>query len=120
MRNKIRVILATAGITVAVIVQAVVIPGCEEAKGLRALGIIPKFADLTSGFTNFTQTFEVNEEDLAGLSLPLEWTVANPQLGGITSSGGRTASYTRTGLPGDNSIFVRDQLGAEGSASIRQ
>jgi hypothetical protein len=120
MRKNIRVILAATGIAFGVIIQALIVPGCEEAKGLRGLGIIPNFADLTSGFTNFTQTFVVDQADLDALSLPLEWRVANPQLGNITSQGGSSASYTRTGLTGDNSIFVTDQLGAEGSAAIRQ
>ena len=120
MRKNIRVFLAAAGIAVAVIIQSFIVPGCEEAKGLRGLSIIPNFADLTSGFTNFTQTFVVDPADLHDLSLPLEWRVANPQLGSITSQGGSSAAYTRSGLTGDNSIFVVDQFGAEGSASIRQ
>jgi len=115
-----KVLVGALLVIAVVVVNAVFIPGCEEAEGLRGLVINPSFADLTSGFTNFTQTFTVDEDSLRELSLPLEWSVANPQLGTITSSGGNSAAYSRTSLPGDNSIFVVDQFGAQGSASIRQ
>jgi hypothetical protein len=110
-------ILVAMGLAVA---GSAFLTGCEEAKGTHGLVVEPSFVDLTSGFTNFTQTFTVTEESLRELSLPLAWRVSNTDLGNITSSGGRSASYTRNNAHGDNSVFVEDQYGAQGTASVRQ
>ncbi|MDA0989693.1 MAG: hypothetical protein O3A51_02960 [Verrucomicrobia bacterium] len=106
--------------TLAIAIAGFTLSGCEKAKNTRGLIIIPGFADLTSGFTNFTQNFRVDPENLSDLSLPLVWRVGNPALGVISSSGGFSAAYARTGQHGDNSIFVEDQYGAQGTATVRQ
>ncbi|MDA0578653.1 MAG: hypothetical protein O3B24_11205 [Verrucomicrobia bacterium] len=113
-------VVASVAMASVVVLGSVLLSGCEEGKGTHALDVSPSFADLTSGFTNFTQTFTVSEESLRDLSLPLVWRVSNPALGNITISGGRTAAYTRSNAHGDNGIFVEDQFGAEGAATIRQ
>lgn len=97
--------------------------GCEEAKGAHALTVTPSYIDLRVGMvtnTTSTQTFVVTN-GLRELSLPLEWSVSNPELGSINHRGGNSASYiTYTGKSGDNTIFVKDQYDAEGVATIRQ
>jgi hypothetical protein len=102
---------------------AVIITGCETGGDTTALTVEPSFVDLTSssnGTTGvLTQTFTATG-GLRTLSLPLEWSVSNPDLGSIAASGGYTASYVRTHASGDNSIIARDQYGAEGVATIRQ
>jgi hypothetical protein len=103
---------------------AFMLSGCEEATGTRSLTVDPAFVDLTGSSTTssntLNQTFSVTEDSLQDLSLPLEWRVSNPGLGSIASSGGRSASYVRSSASGDNSIFVVDQFGAEGIATVRQ
>jgi len=106
------------------VICAVLITGCETGGDTVALTIEPAFVDLTSSSngasTVLTQTFTATG-GIRTLSLPLEWSVSNPNLGSIAASGGYTASYVRTGASGgDNSITVRDQYGAEGVATIRQ
>lgn len=118
----VRCVAGMALVLVAALTVAFWTVGCEEAKGTRALVVDPSFVDLTAGtVTNaFTQTFTVSEDSLQDLSLPLEWQVSDPSLGRISFSGGNSAAYTRSNKSGDNSIIVRDQLGAEGIAAIRQ
>lgn len=95
--------------------------GCETDGDTVALVVTPSYVDLTTSGTNQTQTQTFTVTDgLRELSLPLEWRVSNPALGSIAEAGGTTASYITTGLPGDNSIIVEDQYGAEGVATIRQ
>ena len=106
------------------VAAAFMLSGCEEATGTRSLTVDPEFVDLTGNSTassnTLTQTFSVTEDSLQDLSLPLVWRVSNPGLGSIAHSGGRSASYVRTTVSGDNSIFVVDQFGAEGIATVRQ
>ncbi|MCE9613185.1 MAG: hypothetical protein K8T26_02860 [Lentisphaerae bacterium] len=111
---------ASAGLVLLVLGGALLNSGCEEGSGTQGLTVEPAFADLTSGFTNFTQTFTVSKDDLRELSLPLTWRVSDPSLGSIQAAGGYSASYTRTKKHGDNGIFVEDQYGAEGAATVRQ
>ena len=123
MKKRLMMLVMPAALCVALLTVVWTNTGCEEADGTRGLVIEPAFADLTgssASSSNFTQTFTVTEDSLSDLSLPLEWRVSNPGLGSIASSGGRSASYVRSGLTGDNSIFVVDQFGAEGAASVRQ
>ena len=98
--------------------------GCEEAEDIRGLTIEPDFVDLTgttsASSNNLSQTFTVSEDSLQTLSLPLEWSVSNPGLGSIASSGGSSASYVRFTAHGDNSIQVVDQYGSRGVATVRQ
>lgn len=114
------VLMATVGLVALAMGGALLNAGCEEGTGTKGLTVEPAFADLTSGFTNFTQTFTVSQEDLRELSLPLEWRVSDPSLGSIQAAGGFSASYVRTNKRGDNAIFVKDQYGAEGAATVRQ
>ena len=95
--------------------------GCEDAKGTHALTVAPSYLDLTAGGTNATtQTFVVTN-GLRELSLPLEWSVSNPELGTIGASGGYSASYIAyDNKSGINTVFVKDQYGAEGVATVRQ
>lgn len=65
-------------------------------------------------------TSEVTSATLGALSLPLTWSVSNPTLGGIVTSGGNQAIYTRARRDGINIITVRDQYGAEGYATVNQ
>lgn len=92
--------------------------GCES-DGTVSLTVEPGYIDLTEGTTGETQTFTVTG-GLRSLSMPLEWSVSKPELGRIATSGGTSASYIRTGGHGDNSIFVKDQYGAEGVATVTQ
>ena len=95
--------------------------GCEKATGTRWLTVSPSTVDLTSGVTNSaTLTFTVTA-GLGDLSLPLVWSVSDPTLGVIGSSGGLSASYVGyLTAPGYNAIHVKDQYGAEGVATVRQ
>ncbi len=54
------------------------------------------------------------------LFLPLEWSVQNPELGGVISRGGHTAVYESSGLRGNNVVFVRDQGKREGLVAVTQ
>ena len=94
------------------------ISACEDAKGTRPLGITPVYTIL-EGVTNAV-ALTVNSNDLRELSLPLEWWEENPALGRVTQSGGVSALYSATGAKGINVVWVRDQYGAEGSATIEQ
>jgi len=97
--------------------------GCEEAKGTHALTVLPSYVDLTATSTasnSATQTFTVTN-GLRELSLPLEWSVSDPELGRIGAAGGYSASYiANTNKSGNNTIFVKDQYDAEGVATVRQ
>ena len=114
----------SAGMLTVAVLATGLMTGCEEADGIRALTVSPEFVDLTGASTSssntLNQTFTVSEDSLQELSLPLKWRVSNPGLGSIASSGGRSASYVRFSATGDNSIFVVDQYGAEGIATVRQ
>jgi hypothetical protein len=92
--------------------------GCETGTGLHALVVEPQEANLLGG-TNNTVTFMV-VEGLRGLSLPLKWDVSNTDLGSIVHQGGYGATYEAAGIHGVNSVFVEDQYGAQGLASVRQ
>jgi hypothetical protein len=107
--------------------------GCEEAEGTHSLTVEPSFMDLTvssgnstttNGVTTngvYTLTFTVTEDSLRDLSLPLEWTVSEPLLGSIRYVGGNSAAYLpNKNQHGDNAIFVEDQYGARGTATVRQ
>jgi len=94
------------------------VPACEDAKGTRPLGITPVYTIL-EGVTN-SVVLTVNSNDLRELSLPLKWWEENPALGRITQSGGVSALYTSSGKKGINVVWVQDQYGAEGSATIEQ
>jgi len=91
---------------------------------MKKAGVLISYVDLTvepsNGVPeNMSQTFVVTG-GLRELSMPLVWTVSNPQLGYIGSSGGASASYLALDAHGDNAITVVDQYGAEGVATVRQ
>jgi len=65
-------------------------------------------------------TSELMNAELGTLSMPLTWAVSNPLLGGITTSSGNQAVYTRTRRTGINTITVQDQYGAQGIATVTQ
>jgi hypothetical protein len=116
--------LSVTAMWVAAVVAGVLIAGCETGGDTVALSIDPSFVDLstvsTNGSVSDTQTFTATG-GLRALSLPLAWSVSNPDLGNIAASGGYTASYVRNSTnSGDNSIIVVDQYGAEGVATVRQ
>jgi hypothetical protein len=111
----------------AIMTAGFLVAGCETGGDTVALTVSPSFVDLTtssngvsSTSNTVTQTFTVETNGLRLLSLPLEWSVSNPQLGRIGASGGYSASYVRTDAHGDNAIAVVDQYGARGVATVRQ
>jgi hypothetical protein len=62
----------------------------------------------------------VSSNRVEALYLPLTWWVSDPELGNITASGGYTAVYSSTTKEGQNTVFVSDEVGAEGNAVIIQ
>ncbi|MBM4144585.1 MAG: hypothetical protein FJ225_13505 [Lentisphaerae bacterium] len=94
------------------------VSACETGKGTRALTVEPLEANLL-GETNNLVTFTV-VEGLRELSLPLRWDVANTDLGHIIHQAGNRATYERRTPHGINSVYVEDQYGASGLASVRQ
>jgi len=99
-------------------VALLLVSACETGKGTHALTIEPKEANLLGG-TNNLVTFEV-VDGLRKLSLPLEWNVSNTDLGQIIHQAGNSATYERKTPHGINSVYVEDQYGASGLASVRQ
>ncbi len=99
---------------------------CDDSMTGSAITVTPPSSDLTGpGSVYLTATLP---EDNAGaptnrtdeLFLPLEWSVNNPNLGRIASSGGHNAVYVSNGRNGQNVVFVKDQSGREGLASVNQ
>jgi len=108
-----------------------VITGCESGKGtgINSLNVVPASVTITGDVK--TVTFVVaasvvntnnptGDSGLRPLSLPLEWSVANPELGHILDSSGQRATYMRTSKNGVNTVIVRDQYGAEGYGVVEQ
>ena len=98
---------------------SVLIVGCEEAKGIHGIELVPPSASLgvtINGGTNLVNFTALISSDL---SLPLKWSVANAALGTITFSGSN-AVYVANPQPGDNIVTVRDQHDNEGSAVVHQ
>jgi len=112
---KTKAVFAVAGAVAAVMIF---VCACEDAKGTTSLGVTPVYTIL-EGVTNAV-VLTVSSNDLRELSLPLEWWEENPYLGRVTQSGGVSALYSATGSKGINVVWVRDQYGAEGSATIEQ
>jgi hypothetical protein len=122
-------LLSIVAMWAAAVVVGALIAGCETGGDTVALTIVPDFVDLSdtistnSTTTNtITQTFTVDTNGLRKLSLPLDWSVSDTNLGTIGASGGYSASYVRTSISnhGDNAITVEDQYGAKGVATVRQ
>ena len=112
------------------VMAGMVICGCEGGDDdTTALIIEPTVYDFTtstdtngSNTASQTAVFTVSETNggLRAYPLHLTWSVSDSTLGGISSSSGYTAVYTNSSLSGVNVIMVRDQYGAEGSATVRQ
>lgn len=83
-----------------------VTPADSELQGEASVALVASLA----GGTN-------TEEQLI---LPLEWRVADPEYGSISSDGGVTAIYTSNGKVGATAVTVEDQIGRRGAASITQ
>ncbi len=99
--------------------------GCETGSDTDFLTVSPSSASTTNKsevvtFTVSGGTNETAESGLKDLSLPLKWTVSNSQLGYISGSSGHSASYIRNKGNGIQTIYVVDQYGAEGHATIDQ
>ena len=88
--------------------------GCDSSSSGTNITIEPSsvFLPTEVGSVAFTASGSTN------LLLPLEWSVSNPELGGILRSEGLTAIYGSTGQAGNNAITVRDQGGREGVAVV--
>lgn len=78
----------------------------------------PGSVHLTAALPEDTRGTQTNRTD--DLFLPLEWSVNNPNLGRIAPSGGHSAVYVSNGRAGQNVVFVKDQSGREGLASVNQ
>ena len=99
--------------------------GCESTSDGHALTVSPSSVSTSNRYEIIT--FEVaegtnttSESGLRDLSLPLEWWVSNPNLGSISGSSGTTASYILSSGSGTQTIYVKDQYGAEGHATVSQ
>jgi len=92
-------------------------PGCETASGLYQLTVDPSFVELTYASNSVTLAVIGTSNNL---SLPLTWSVSNPELGYIAMESGYSALYFRHAANGDNVVMVRDQYDNEGFATISQ
>lgn len=91
--------------------------GCENGGSGNSLTIDPANSMIGRNIAQLTLTIAGGLRDL---SLPVEWSVTNPELGHIEHTGGPVAVYTRTALTGLQIISVRDQYGVEGIAAVDQ
>jgi hypothetical protein len=99
--------------------------GCESTDTADSLSITPSDATIigTSNVVEFSVGGSTNTTSGSGLrtlSLPLEWRVSNALLGHISVSSGTVATYVRYAPNGINTIYVKDQYGAEGHATVTQ
>ena len=109
------------------IAAGVAIVGCEDTNGY-AISVSPSEKTLNTGegaenSVVFTATLDAQGGTTnysLSFAYPLVWTVSNPELGGITGSGGNSAVYTRTSRTGSNPIMVRDHGDASGVAAVTQ
>jgi len=111
---------------VAVLAAGIVMVGCEDASN-HSITVTPAASslDVTEGSQNAVVLTASNGPSNTvartnELLYPLEWSVTEPSLGNISSSGGNSAVYTRTGARGSNTIIVRDQGDGEGVAVVTQ
>ncbi len=131
--KKIGLVAAFAGVVALVVTGALLNTGCEEGTGTEALILSPTSASFA--FSNTTVTNTTNGvSGVVGdsvvftvvggyreLSLPLAWSVTDPNLGTVASSGGYSAVYKAyEGRHGVNAIRVQDQYAAVGVAQIDQ
>lgn len=117
--KRIQYVVALCGVTLTIVLAALLQSGCEQATGLNGLQVDPSSATLTTNgqTTVFTVTGGITNETLA---LPLSWRVSDEALGRITYSSGYSGVYQRTEVNGSNTIIVRDQYDNEGFATVQQ
>lgn len=99
--------------------------GCETTGDADALTVSPSSVNSSNRseavtFTVSAGTNTTAESGLKSLSLPLIWSVSNPLIGVITASSGYSASYVRNSKKGVQTIYVEDQYGAKGHATVDQ
>jgi hypothetical protein len=97
------------------------IVGCESTDTTgAAITLTPSSATITDKDGSVVFVASAASTNVT-LYLPLVWSVSDPKLGTIVSSGGLTAVYRRDGSDkGGNGVIVRDQVGAEGVAAVNQ
>lgn len=100
----------------AAVVLSWIITGCEEDSG-NSLGVEPSNSTIGPSDSAFILRVVSGTRDL---SMPLEWSVSNPERGSISHSSGDSAVYIRTANNGVNTVTVRDQYGAKGAAFVEQ
>ena len=110
-------------------VCAALIAGCESSSKSGTLGILPGTYVLMQGAQRvlvFTVvdgsggTNAAGTAQLGGMSLPVDWSVSNRELGEIIATDGQRGTYTRTALGGVNIVTARDQSGSEVIATVEQ
>ena len=137
--NANRIGWRTAGL--AMIAALWMAAGCEEVDTESALGVTPYRSIITGvGTTVYLGVYdpeivtavpdaEVDQSKVGGASstnlsdrvmLPLEWSVSDPGLGRIASSGGYNAVYESYGGDGQNYITAKDQFDRKGVAVVVQ
>ena len=111
------------GVTAAALI---LFAACHDVDMERSITVTPASAELagpeavllTAALPDADGTEETKRTGT--LMLPLEWSVNNPDIGRIASSGGHSAVYASSGRLGQNVVFVRDQSGREGLVAINQ
>jgi hypothetical protein len=93
--------------------------GCDEAKGLNGLALVPASVTLSTNGQSVVITVTSSYTN-GNLALPLVWSVSDPTLGNVTHSSGFSATYVRLNVNGVNTVIARDQYENEGYASIQQ
>lgn len=95
--------------------------GCERTTTSAVIDVSPEAAALDiRGAVTFTASIPDSERETRQLYYPLEWRVSNASLGTLRHSAGDTAVYEAGDVAGVNTLYVRDQAGAEGVAAITQ
>lgn len=94
--------------------------GCESVETSQtAIAVTPASTTLAGGRGTVVLTAApANTNAVPRLYLPLVWTVSNPALGRIETTGGAGAVYIGNGGAGANPIVVRDRMNREGVAVV--
>lgn len=105
-------------LSMACLIGAAFLTGCESASGTDGLTLDPSSATLTptSNTVTFTAILNVTNK----LSLPITWSLSDSSKGSIIASSASSAVYKGNGSTGNNAIIGRDQYGNEGVAAITQ
>lgn len=97
---------------------ALLAAGCEKTVTSMALEVTPESSVVeVRGAVHLTASISDSEREVY---YPLEWSVRDGALGSIGDAAGDTAVYYADHRAGVNSVIVRDQMGAEGVAVIKQ